>query len=205
MSPSPTDRSPRGEFARARADAAEAEATLRARAVRAVAGNSRDARDRHELLAMLGLPDPVEQGPGFAAEGGSEDETLVLARALKGYVRAVADVVGVAPEGTSCEVTDTATAYLALTRRRPEYADRDLMLVWSERQGWVVSVETRPAESPIVLSRLGGDTVPAPEDVARFVTDVVGYRRGAGLPVAVPGTENRRSQAERMNRYLGPP
>ncbi|MFD9890698.1 hypothetical protein ACFWY9_15235 [Amycolatopsis sp. NPDC059027] len=71
MSPSPTDRPPRGEFARARADAAEAEATLRARAVRAVAGNSRDARDRHELLAMLGLPDPVEEGPGFEAVGPS--------------------------------------------------------------------------------------------------------------------------------------
>ncbi|GAA4530030.1 hypothetical protein GCM10023192_17790 [Amycolatopsis samaneae] len=177
---------------------------MRARAVRAVAGNSHDARDRHELLAMLGLPESAGHRAEFeAAEAGADDETLVLARALKGYVRAVADVVGVAPDGTTCEVTDTATAYLALASRRPEYADRDLMLVWSERQGWVVSVETRPAESAIVLSRLGGDTVPSPEAVARFVGDVVHHRRGAGLPTPVAATESRLRQAERMSRYLG--
>jgi hypothetical protein len=48
------------------------------------------------------------------------------------------------------------------------------MLVWSERDGWAVLVETDPTESPIVISRLGGDDpAPPPWVVSRFVSDTL--------------------------------
>ncbi|GAA3432670.1 hypothetical protein GCM10018954_022730 [Kutzneria kofuensis] len=74
------------------------------------------------------------------------DCTQALSQGLAGYLAAVATAVGVPTEGTSYEVTDTATAYLALVERRPDRPGHDLMLVWSEHAGWVVSVETEPSE-----------------------------------------------------------
>ena len=126
---------------------------------------------------LLSRPDLVSD----LAEG---DDHQLLRSALAGYVSAVAAAVGVPPEGTSFEVTDTVTAYLGLSRRAPSYPGRDLMLVWSARQGWAVSVEPRPDEAPLVLARLGGDVVPAPEAVGRFVTEVVS--RTGGTPLGAP-------------------
>jgi hypothetical protein len=121
---------------------------------------------------------------------------------LGGYVHAVARAVGVSPEATSYEVSDTATAYLGLHRRAPNYPDRDLMLVWGERDGWVVAVETGPVEGPIVLAYLGGDVLPDPAAVARFVGDLVAGR-APGQPMA-PGFRqpgDRDGLAERLARY----
>lgn len=197
-----TDRRPPGQrpgFAQARAAAAQVESVQRTQAARTVAGKSLDAQDRRTLLSMLDLPDPEqedvpEQGdvPG--------DDTHLLAHALSDYVLAVAEAVGVPPEGTSCEVTDTITAYLALSRRKPEYPGRDLMLIWSEWQGWVVAVETDPAEPPVMLACFGSDTVPHPKAVARFVTESIGRKRRGPTMVALPATVDRRRLAERMNR-----
>jgi Family of unknown function (DUF6292) len=182
-----------GDFTRARAEAVLAEAAERVRAARTVAGNCLDTADRQHLLAMLDLPEPTPEVP--------VDETDALAGALKTYVRAVADAVGVPPEGTSCEVTDTVTAYVALARRGHEHPNRDLMLVWSERQGWVVSVETGPTEPPLVLSCLGGDTVPDPETVARFVADLVDQHAPPRRLVALPPAVDRLRLAERMAQH----
>lgn len=181
-----------GTFARGRVEAARAEAVERVRAARTVAGNCLDTDDRNRLLAMLDLPEPASEA--------AVDETDVLAGALRTYVRAVAEAVGVPPEGTSCEVTDTVTAYVALSRRGYGYPDHDLMLVWSEQQGWVVSVETEPTEAPLVLSHLGGDTVPAPEVVARFVIDSVDHAPRRRL-VALPPALSRTDLAERMAQH----
>lgn len=175
-----------GSFGRARTEAAKAESVQRARAARTIAGNCRDAADRDHLLAMLGLPTPTMV------------DTDALATALRTYVRAVADAVGVPPEGTSHEVTDTVTAYLALARRWHEYPDRDLMLVWGERQGWAVAVETAPDEPPVVLAHLSGDPVPHPADVARFVTESIMLHGHGRRLVALPATVDRRHLAERM-------
>lgn len=93
---------------------------------------------------------------------------------MAGYVRAVADTVGVPVEGTGFEVSDTVTAYLGLSRQWTERPGRDLMLAWNEHHGWYVAVETDPAEDPLVVAYLGGDDpVPAPPEVARFVTQVI--------------------------------
>jgi hypothetical protein len=124
-------------------------------------------------------------------------------RGLGGYVHAVARAVGVSPEATSYEVSDTATAYLGLNRRVPKHPDRDLMLVWGERDGWLVAVETDPVEEPIVLAYLGGDVLPGPEAVARFVTDLVAG--GAPGQTTAPGFRSpgdRDELAERLARYV---
>lgn len=126
------------------------------------------------------------------------DGTHVLARALGDYVRAVAEAVGVPREGTTCEVTDTATAYLALGCRAVDHPDRDVMLVWSASRGWVVSIETSPGEAPIVLSRSTGDLVPTPGAVARFVAESVTGRGSGRRPVVLPPYADWSDLAERM-------
>lgn len=157
-----------GAFARSRAEAVHAESIQRVRATRTVASHALDRKDRRALMSMLDLPEQ---------DAGPADHTMALA--LDEYVRAVAEEVGVPPEGTSCEVTDTATAYLALARRGSKHPDRDLMLIWNERQGWIISVETDPTEPTIVLARLGGDPVPQPAAVASFVTETIQHGQTA--------------------------
>ena len=177
-----------GSFTRARTEAARAVSVEQRRAARTVAGNSRDDADRDALLAMLGLAVPVT------------DDGLTLQSSLKRYVHAVADLVGVPAEGTTCEVTDTITAYLALTGHHGAQPGRDLMLVWSERQGWALSVETDPAETPVVLSRLGGELVPQPQEVADFVTRSMTHPGSTRTLAALPAAVDRARLAENMER-----
>ncbi|MBM7809570.1 DUF6292 family protein [Saccharothrix algeriensis] len=118
-----------------------------------------------------------------------------LTEGLAGYVRAVADQVGVPPEGTEYEVSDTATAYLALGGGR----DRDLMLVWSEEHGWSIAVETRPSEPPHVLAHLGVPLVPPPRAVARFVQDVLAGKRSDAEPTV---DRDRSALTVRLRPYV---
>jgi hypothetical protein len=148
-------------------DAQLALRTQHALAARTVAGHSLDAADRGTLLEMLGLTEAEDNS-------GREDVTTALTLGLNGYLRAVAGAIGESTAGASCEVSDTATAYIGLSRRGPRHGRRDLMLVWSECDGWAVLVETDPTESPIVVSRLGGDDpAPPPWVVSRFVSDTL--------------------------------
>ncbi|MFC0436943.1 DUF6292 family protein [Kutzneria buriramensis] len=174
----------------------------RAKAARTVATNATDAQDCRTLLSMLGL-EPEHQAhdrtPPQAHDDAAADCTPALTRGLAGYLHAVAEAVGVPVDGTSYEVSDTATAYLALIRRTSDRPGRDLMLVWSEHDGWAVSVETEPLEPPILLSFHGGeDPVPDPRIVAHFVTEVLDGRRGAGRPTSPRG---RAHLAERLTSY----
>jgi hypothetical protein len=178
-----------GSFGRARTEALRAESVERTRAARTIASNCRDSVDRDHLLAMLGLPTPAIV------------EADTLATALRAYVRTVAAAVGVPANGTSCEVTDTATAYLALSRRWHAHPDRDLMLVWGERQGWGVAVETDPGEPPVVLAYLSGDPVPHPDEVARFVTESIASSGVGRRMVALSPAADRAILTERMNHW----
>jgi hypothetical protein len=105
------------------------------------------------------------------------DSTLPLELGMAGYVRMVAEEIGVPAEATGFEISDTMTAYLGLAERYPERPGQDLMLVWSKPHGWFVAVETDPTEAPVVLGYLGGDDpMPSPCTVARFVADVLAGR-----------------------------
>ncbi len=135
-------------------------------------------------------------------ESSEPDLIRALERGLGAYVQAVAAAIGVPAEGTTVEISDTATAYLGLSRPWPGRPRHDVMLVWSERRGWTVAVETAPTEDPVVLARWPGDElVPPPEEVARFVVDAAAGR-GAGKDhvTAVPVT--RRILAERLDEYV---
>jgi hypothetical protein len=75
------------------------------------------------------------------------------------------------------------------------------MLVWSATQGRAVSIETDPAEPLIVLARLSGDIVQAPEAVAGLVTESMtrlGVRRLSAAGGRLLGWSDL---AECMDRY----
>jgi len=116
---------------------------------------------------------PVAAGRTAQGKDSRAEADLSLARGLAGYVHAVADLLHISIEATAHEVSDTATAYLALSERSPVHPDHDLMLVWTEREGWALAVETAPAEPPAMLAYLGANLVPEPGEVARFVDGVL--------------------------------
>ncbi|HEY7592204.1 MAG TPA: DUF6292 family protein [Actinophytocola sp.] len=185
MTPTPHDDcGPMSQFAKSRARAQRERTEQRNRAVRTVAGHARDRNEFTGLLSMLGLDD---------GRGGSP----TLSRSLAAYVQRVAAAVGVPVDAVGYEVSDTATAYLGLTDRLPEHAGRDLMLVWDERLGWYIGVETRPDETPLVLGYLAGETVPPPATVAQFVSEAVAGRRIERLRPVVPPAD-RITLARRM-------
>ncbi|ANZ43230.1 hypothetical protein BBK82_33885 [Lentzea guizhouensis] len=125
----------------------------------------------------------------------------MLAEALERYVRTVAEALGVPHHGVSCEVTDTATAYLALGCRAAAHPGRDVMLVWSATHGWAVSIETRPGEPLIVLAQLTGDVVQPPEAVARLVADATTRLDVQPVPAVTARPMGWSDLAECMDRY----
>ncbi|HEY4460380.1 MAG TPA: DUF6292 family protein [Pseudonocardiaceae bacterium] len=138
--------------------------------------------------------------PGRVSQEQRAAADTALVSGLSGYVRAVADAIDVPVEATDFEVSDTATAYLGLALRSARHPDHDLMLVWSERHGWVLAVETNPAEQPAVLACLGTDLVPEPAKVARFVTDTLAhFPQGEHLPPNL--TVGRRQVGSLLARY----
>jgi hypothetical protein len=148
------------QFTNSRARAQQELTDNRTRAVRTVAGQARDRDEFVGLLAMLGLDN-------------AEGEWSALSRSLADYVQQVAAALGVPAHAVAYEVSDTATAYLGLMQRSPNHPTRDLMLVWDEKLGWYLAVETHPEETVLVLSHLRGDVVPDPAVVARFVGAVI--------------------------------
>lgn len=183
MTASPTS-TPRSLFVEAR-ERAELERIHQQRlAVRTVAGNARDRTEFTALLSMLGLDAPaLRQVP--------------LSSRLAVYVEQVAAAIDVPAEATGYEVTDTATAYLGLDQRCDARPEHDLMLVWDERLGWYIAVETTPADAPLVMAYLDGDTVPTPAAVARFVADATNGGRTSRIRPVLPPVE-RTALAEKM-------
>lgn len=92
----------------------------------------------------------------------------VAARGLRRYVRLVAEAVGVGSESSILQLDDPVSVYLALDRCTPGHPDRDLALLWDERHGWALAVELDGARLR-VLGYLGGELLPEPRVVARFV------------------------------------
>lgn len=135
-------------------------------------------------------------------ESSEPDLTRALERGLGAYVQAVAAAIGVPAEGTTVEISDTATAYLALSRPWPGRPDHDAMLLWSERRGWTIAMETAPTEDPVVIARwVGDDLVPPPEEVARFVDDAAAGLAD-GRTDSAPAPTTRRALAARLGERV---
>ena len=101
------------------------------------------------------------------------DPDSLTARGLSNYVQSVAATMSVPGHAVHHEVSELSSAYLALHRRSPVFPELDLMLLWDERHGWSVALETAPADDPVVLAYLGGDVLAEADDVHRFAVDVI--------------------------------
>lgn len=130
------------------------------------------------------------------------DVTQALLRGLAGYVRAVARELDLPAEGTSFEISDTATAYLGLVTRWGPRPGRDLMLIWSEHAGWSIAVETTPTEPPLVVAEFGDNPLPLPRALARFVTTTLaGHRTRIVADRVWPDPINRKMLAAHLGKY----
>lgn len=98
------------------------------------------------------------------------EEHAASARGLQRYIEQVGATVGVGPALAVRMLDVPATAYLPLTGRLPVFPEMDLALVWDERVGWAAAVEAVSRFALIEVSYLGGDVLPTPAVVARFVT-----------------------------------
>ncbi|MFE3175141.1 DUF6292 family protein [Amycolatopsis sp. NPDC059235] len=97
------------------------------------------------------------------------DEDAVPARGLRRYVDAVGAAVGAGPDLVVWLLDAPATAYVPLYGRLPVFPELDLALVWDEQAGWAVAVEADSGFDLVEVSYLGGDVLPVPAAVARFV------------------------------------
>ncbi|MEU0529884.1 DUF6292 family protein [Amycolatopsis tolypomycina] len=98
------------------------------------------------------------------------DTEFSFERRLRGYVGAVARAVGVGLESCTLDVGTPAAAYIALDWRLSRFPDHDLALVWDEVHGWAAAIEDTTGAT--VLCHLGGEVLPEPRAVVRFLAAV---------------------------------
>lgn len=102
---------------------------------------------------------------------------------LRGYLAIVAAELGVGLESCTVDVDLPVSAYLALDQRVAAFPERDVALLWDERHGWSLAVETHSGEDLIVLAYLDADTVaPSAELVVRFVEEICAGESKLGIP-----------------------
>jgi hypothetical protein len=133
--------------------------------------------------------------------GEAVDTDSVFDRGLRGYVTAVGARLGVGLESCTIDPFFPASVYLALDGHLPDFPDRDVALLWDERYGWSVAIETHSGEDLIVLTYLGGELLPGADQVARFARSVAGGEHILGQPV--PPTIPTVPHAELAARLAG--
>jgi len=92
-------------------------------------------------------------------------------RGLHRYVRLVIDDLRLSGNAYYLQLDPTAGAYIALDRTLPGHPGCDVALVWNEREGWALALETDSREDLIVVDRLGTEILPSPRVVATFTRD----------------------------------
>jgi hypothetical protein len=99
------------------------------------------------------------------------DDTLT--RGLRGYAQLVTDALGLSPQCCFVQAERPATAYVALDGQFSDFPGRDVALLWDERYGWSLAVETHSGEDLIVVERCGDELLPAPRAVTRWARTVL--------------------------------
>lgn len=99
------------------------------------------------------------------------DTEFSFERRLRGYVGAVARAVGVGLESCTLDASTPAAAYIALDWRLARFPDHDLALVWDETHGWAAAIEDA-THTATILAYLGGEVLPEPRAVVRFLAAV---------------------------------
>ncbi|HEY4021502.1 MAG TPA: DUF6292 family protein [Pseudonocardiaceae bacterium] len=124
------------------------------------------------------------------------DNSDAFSRALRGYFAIVAAALGIGLESCTLDTDSPASAYLAVDQKAAAFPERDVAVLWDQRHGWSVAVETHSGEDLIVLAYLDTDTVVPPADlVAGFVEAICAgdTRRGRSDPPAIGNDADRRS------------
>ncbi|MDQ0382030.1 DUF6292 family protein [Amycolatopsis thermophila] len=129
------------------------------------------------------------------------------ASGLRRYVGAVAEELGCSGEAYYAHLDPPpAYAYLALDDRLPSHPGQDTALVWNEHDGWAVAVEPGVGHELTVVCHLGGELLPRPPEVAKFVDDVLAGRAAGGAPVGTTdGEKVRQHLATYAIPYQGTP
>ncbi|WP_425480777.1 DUF6292 family protein [Sciscionella sediminilitoris] len=103
--------------------------------------------------------------------------TSALEPALHGYIARIATELGVGAEATLCELSDRASAYIALSERCSAYPDQDLALLWDQQCGWSLATEPHPGGALNVLAYHGHSLVPEPGELVTFVYPLSSRKR----------------------------
>lgn len=124
---------------------------------------------------------------------------------LRGYAAAVGARLGVGLESCTIDPHGPASVYLALDDTHADFPDRDVALLWDERHGWALAIETHSGEDLIVLSYLGDHLLPTAGRVSRFARSVLTgeHRLGQPTPPALPPAR-RADWAPKLAEYLLP-
>ncbi|GAB3578689.1 DUF6292 family protein [Amycolatopsis endophytica] len=127
------------------------------------------------------------------------------ATGLRRYVGTVAEELGCSGEAYYAHLDPPpAYAYLALDDRLPDHPGQDTALVWNEYDGWGVVTESLTGHELSVVCHLGGELLPPPEAVAKFVGEVFAGQRFDGGPVGTTdGARLRRHLATYAIPYQG--
>ncbi|WIV55166.1 DUF6292 family protein [Amycolatopsis nalaikhensis] len=108
------------------------------------------------------------------------DTEFSFERRLRGYLGAVAKAVGVGLESCTLDAGTPAAAYIALDWRLARFPDHDLALVWDEVHGWAAAIEDATSDAVTVLAYLGGEVLPEPRAVVKFLAALRADDPGAG-------------------------
>lgn len=124
-------------------------------------------------LHFTGQDPPPRPSPPLAPAS-TPDPSEMTARTdlvgLPSYLRQVAAAVDTDPAYVDVLAGALpATGYIAVDQRLPSFPDQDMALLWNEESGWAAALET-PTGDLIVLDCLADDVVPAPHEVAEFLT-----------------------------------
>ncbi|MEV4143769.1 DUF6292 family protein [Amycolatopsis sp. NPDC049691] len=120
---------------------------------------------------------------------------------LTGYLAAVSAALGAGEESCTVDLGTPVSGYVALDVRLRGHPGRDMALLWDERHGWAFAMETHSGEDLLVLAYLGGELVPAPSRVRRFVAGIHSTGRPGSAPVPVDLRGDPGELAARLLRY----